>query len=253
MSINKLLLTCVILVCLVGSNDLMAQVELSKETTKEKKKEEKKKERKNKETDGVTSLYLSTNWSYTTRKLIENDGYFGDSLGARADETGIGNWSFAIGFRNQLNDYLAWEGGVAFYQNGEQYNFEGADTLYRYQSKYMYIAVPIKVYFTYGSSFKLLAGVGLVPQMFVGYRQDLNYKSPLGEEISEEIKLKSGYNPFVVSASFNLGTEIQLSESWSVLILPEYKLQLNSTFEKNDSYKHFGRSLGVNVGFTVKL
>ena len=229
------------------------QVEISKETTKEKQKKDKKEERDKVEVDGTTSVFFTSNWSYTTRKLIENDGYFGDSLGARADETGIGNWSFTLGFRNQLKDFLLWEGGVAFMQNGEQYSFEQSDSSYNYQTKYMYIAVPLKLYYTYGSSVKLLVGAGIVPQMFMGYRQNVQYTTTEGDSDNEEIKTKSGYNSFVLSAAFNLGVEIELSKSWSAVILPEYKLQLNSTYDKNDSYKHFGRSLGVNFGFALKL
>lgn len=235
------------------SFEARGQVEISKETTKDKQKKEKKKERDSKEVDGTTSVFVTANWSYTTRKLIENDGYFGDSLGERANETGIGNWSFDLGFRNQLNKSLMWEGGVSFMQNGEQYSFEQPDSSYNYQTKYMYIAVPLKLYYTYGSSVKLLAGAGVVPQMFMRYRQNIQYTTSEGDSKSDEVKTKSGYNSFVLSAVFNLGVEIELSKSWSAIILPEYKLQLNSTYNRNDSYKHYGRSLGVSFGFALKL
>ncbi len=230
-----------------------SQVELSKETT-----DKQKKQKKEKPTDGknqMTEVFLQANWSYTSRKLVPNDGFFGDSLGSRANETGVGAWSGGIGLRNTLGKYLVWEGGISFFQNGEQYNFEAtdSDSTYTYTTKYMYISMPLKLYFTYGESIQLMAGVGLVPQMFLRYRQNLEYTDAENKQFDEEIKLKSGYNPFALSAVFNLGVKFRLSEAWSFYVMPEYKHQLTSSYVKNASYKHFGRSIGLNVGFSIHL
>ena len=82
-------------------------------------------------------------------------------------------------------------------QNGEEYSFEGADSSYMYRTKYMYIAMPLKLYYTYGENFKLLAGGGIVPQMFLGYRQNIEYTNSINETVKEDIKTNAGFNPFV--------------------------------------------------------
>jgi hypothetical protein len=228
------------------------QVELSKETTKEKKAKEKK-EKTEKKKDNATSVFLTANWSSTNRKLIENDGLFGKPLGEREFEKSSNAWSFELGFRNKIHKNISWEGGISLMQNAESYLFEGADSTYSYKTKYMYIAMPVKLYYTYGESFKLLAGGGIVPQMFLGYKQDIEYTNSLDETTTEEVKLKSGYSPFVISAVVNIGTQIKLGGNWSFLFVPEYKIQLTTSNEKNSAYKHYGRSLGFNFGLILDL
>lgn len=230
----------------------MSQIELSKETTKEKK-EKDKKEKKEVGKDNSTSVFLTSNWSYTTRKLIENDGLFGKPLNEREFESGSNAWSFELGLRNKIHKNVSWEGGISYMQNAESYSFESGDSSYSYRTRYAYIAMPVKLYYTYGESFKLLAGGGIVPQMFMGYKQVVSYKQSNGDEVSETVKLKSGYNPFVVSAVLNIGTQINLGGNWSFLFVPEYKIQLTSSYAKNAAYKHYGRSLGFNFGFILDL
>lgn len=231
------------------------QVELSKEATKQEQKKKEKEEKVKVEKDHLTEVFLHGNWSYTTRKLVSNDGFFGDSLGERANETGMGNWSLGLGIRNSVTKHLTWEGGISMFLNGEKYSFSDnlTDSTYSYTTRYMYIAMPLKLYYTYGESIQLMAGAGIVPQMFIRTRQLIHYASENGTETDEDVKTKIGYNPFVVSAVFNLGVKFRVGESWSVFILPEYKLQLTSSYSRNDSYKHFGRSIGVNAGISIDL
>ncbi len=242
--------TILIFSCLIFSFGLNSQIELSKETTE---KEKKKKEQKEVKELSSTGAFLLTNWSSTSRKLTINEGLFADSLGSRAHEKSINLWSFGIGLRSQFHEYLAWEGGISYTQNGEQYRFEEADTMYSYQTRYSYIAMPIKLYFTYGDKFKLLAGAGIVPQMFVGYQQDVQWRDNEGMEDASKSKLKIGYNSFVISAVFNIGAQYQITRRIGVFVTPEYKMQLTSSYLKTDSYKHFGRSLGGNLGVIVNL
>lgn len=231
-----------------------AQVELSKETTK-KEKQKNKKEKSEVSEDGTTEVFLSLNGSFTTRKLISNDGFFGDSLGERANETGMFMMSYGIGLRNRINAHLKWEGGISFVQNGEQYSFSSEidDSTYAYDRTYRYIGMPLKLYYTYGNSIQLMAGVGVLPQMFLHQRERLNYKTAEGDSFEEEEKVKIGYNSFVMNAVFNLGANFMLGENWSITVLPEYRLQLTSSLMKNAPYKHYGRAVGLNVGITLHL
>ncbi len=205
------------------------------------------------EEKSTTSFFAISNWSNTFRRLEENDGLFGDSIGARGDETAYNRWSFGIGIRSMLSKNFMFEGGMAYMRNGEQYSFSGADTSYTYTSQYSYISMPIKLYYTFGDKFKVLIGLGLVPQLFQGYKQNISWESTDNIEGSEEVKTKQGFNTFVISTVANLGVEYEYSPKMSVLLIPEYKIQLNSSLDKTDSYKHFGRSIGFNIGLTYKL
>ena len=251
---NKIVRVFSMVLMFVFTNFAFAQVEISKETTKEKKAKEKKKKAE-REKDNSTSVFAIANWSYTSRKLIENDGLYGKPLGEREFEKSSNAWSYELGIRNKIHPNISWEGGIAFTQNAEKYSFEEVDTSYNYRTKYMYIAMPLKLYYTYGESFKLIAGGGIVPQMFVGYRQNVEYTTAENETITEELKTKVGYAPnsFVLSAVVNLGAQVNLGGHWSLLIIPEYKVQLTSSYSKQDRYKHYGRSLGVNFGLIVDL
>ena len=106
------------------------------------------------EEKSTTSFFAISNWSNTFRRLEENDGLFGDSIGARGDETAYNRWSFGIGIRSMLSKNFMFEGGMAYMRNGEQYSFSGADTSYTYTSQYSYISMPIKLYYTLETNLK---------------------------------------------------------------------------------------------------
>lgn len=208
---------------------------------------------KGKAKDGSTSVFLSSTWSSTFRSLETGDGFFGKPLGERVNETRLNAWSFTLGFRSQLSDYFAWEGAVAYMKNGESYAFEESDTSYSYESRYNYIGVPMKLFFTYGDEIKLLVGAGVVPQMFTGFKQNITYEDKLSNNETEEIKTKIGYNSFVLSTVFNLGAQFKVGERWSILLLPEYKLQLTSSYQKDGPYKHKANSIGGHIGLVFDL
>lgn len=232
-----------------------AQIELNKETTKETKKTKKKEEiSEDSDKQRSTDVFFQGNWSFTNRKLEPNDGLFGDSLGERAKELGVGAWGAGVGLRSVINQWLTWEGGISFFQNGETYDYQDelSDSSYSYTNNYMYIGMPIKLYFTYGDKWQLMAGVGVVPQMFLQYRQTSHYTAMDGTASEEEkLKTKIGYNSFVISAAFNLGVKYQVSDRVGLYFIPEYKHQLTSSYSKISSYKHFGRSLGANFGLSI--
>ncbi len=203
--------------------------------------------------DGATSIFLSSTWSSTFRQLEPGEGFFGQPLGERVNETKLNVWSFTLGFRSQLNKHIAWEGAVSYMRNGESYSFEESDTSYSYESRYSYIAVPMKLFYTYGTEIKLLVGAGIVPQMFSGFKQDITYEDKLSNNVTEEVKTKIGYNSFVLSTVFNLGAQFKVGDRWSILLLPEYKLQLTSSYQKDGPYKHKAYSIGGHMGLVFDL
>ena len=203
--------------------------------------------------DGSTSVYFITNWSKTNRLLEPNGGLYGDSLGERANEGGLNTWSFGLGMKNKLNRYLTWDGGISISRNGESYNFTGSDTSYSYKTTYNYVGMPIRLNFTYGETFKFYAGAGLMPQMFTGYRQEREWTTSNNSSDKETFKTKSGYNPFVLSAIFNVGLILNFENNWALVVSPEARIQLTSSYAKLDGYIHKGRAYGISFGLIRNL
>ena len=202
---------------------------------------------------GQTAVYAITNWSKTFRTLESNTGYFGDSLGTRVDETLIQNWSFGLGLRNRINRFLVWDGGMYFSRNGEQYAFAGIDTTFAYQTTYSYIGMPLRINLSMGKDIQWHIGAGLLPQMFVQYTQKQQWTTTLNSSDSQVIKTNSGYNPFVISAIFNAGVQFNFASGWGVIISPELRIQLNSTYQKQAAYIHKARAYGISFGLIKNI
>lgn len=202
----------------------------------------------------VSSIYLVSNWSSNNRQLEMNKAPYGDSLGFRSNETSIGTWSFAIGIRNRINSSFTWDGGVAFNRNGEQYSFEFEDTSYSYTTTYQYIGLPFRLNFNYGKTVEFFAGVGLMPQLFSAYRQDINWRSG-NNSGSEELKSKAGYAPnsFVLSGLVNVGLCLHFEKNWSLMVSPELRYQLTSSYNKQDDFVHKNRAYGITFGLIRRL
>ena len=200
-----------------------------------------------------TSIFFTTIWSSSDRFLEPNDGFFGEPLEHRIDENKLSSWSFSLGFRSKIHKNIAWEGAISYLRNGESYIYEDLDTLYKYESQYSYIAVPLKIFFTYGDNVRLLVGGGIVPQMFTGFEQNIESEDSNNTIRREELKTKIGYNSFVASIACNIGVELNLVNSWSIILLPEYRLQLMSSLDRNAAYKHRAYSLGGHIGFVFEL
>jgi len=228
-----------------------SQVELGGDQPAKKEKKEEAKEKREK--DGSTEVYFVSNWSSTSRKLIENDPPFGDPLGEREFETSLNRWSFGIGFRNRLSNHFAIQGGISYMRNGESYLFEDTDTLFSYTTTYSYIGMPIKGLYTYGEDVMFLVGGGITPQLFLSYVQQQEWRDSDNATGDDEIKEQNGYASFALSAAFNVGIQLKFSENWSLLVMPEYRIQLTDSYEKTDSYSHFGRAFGFDIGLTLKL
>lgn len=231
-----------------------AQIELGGEEepkTEETTKVEEIKEKR--EQDGSTEIYFVTNWSSTSRKLEMNDAPFGKPLGDREFEESLNKWSFGVGFRNRISEHFSLQGGISYMRNGESYLYETPDSLFTYTSSYTYIGMPIKALFTYGDEIKFLAGGGITPQLFTGYAQQQEWRDALDVVGDNTIEQKNGFSSFVLSAAVNIGVQLQFSDNWTLLFMPEYRIQLTDSYVVTDSYNHFGRALGFDLGLTFKL
>lgn len=245
----------ILLLKLFSANLAYGQIEISGE---EPKKEKAKKEKEHaypedEEPTLTTTAYAFFNYAQTFRTLVPNEGLFGDTLGFRANETPLNTFSYGIGFRAELLKMLDFDGGLAYMQNGESYTETIEDTTYSYTSKYTYIGLPLKLMFKAGKKYRFIAAAGVVPQIFMRFRMYEEWMTGSEVRDSEITKRSSGFNSFAISTLFNAGFECNFGDRYGVIILPEYRMQLNSSFEKNDSFIHKARALGVNIGFSMKL
>lgn len=232
------------------------QIQVGGDAKEEKpeKKEKPVKLEQEKKSDDSTEVFFGTNWSQTNRRLETNDNIFGDTIGARANEVGIGAWSFGLGIRTKLNKFLLFEGGISYMKNGETYNFQGTDTSHTYTNKYSFIGMPLKLYYYYEvKDFRFQIGIGGIPQMALKFKQDSKTIDTEGTETSESIETKVGMNSFVISAVANIGIQYEFMPTWSIYVSPEYRVQLNSSYLTSNKFKHFGNALGVSFGLVKSL
>lgn len=253
-----------LLAVLFYTNSAISQILIGEPTSTTKKEEKKRTGTLKTDTTGrkknesTTAAYLVTNWSKSYRLLERNGDVYGDTLGIRADEKNVTTWSFGIGMQSQINKHLMWDGGISLLRNGESYSYAPAanlnsDTTYSSQTYYSYISMPVRINYTIGKDIKLYAGVGLIPQMFTGYRQEQQWTTTTNAKVEETIKTKNGYNSFVLSSVFNLGLIINFQNNWSLMISPEVRIQLTSSYQKLDGFVHKGRAYGVTFGLTRNL
>ncbi|MCR9173650.1 MAG: porin family protein [bacterium] len=205
-----------------------------------------------------TEVIAFANWSNTSRVLrpnSANDGLFGEPLGIREDEKNLNVWSYGLGFRSDLGKRFMWQGGISWIRNGETFTYEAPDTdsTFAYQTFYNYIAMPLKVLFKHGSRVRVYGGVGLTPQMFFSYRQEQQWTTETNTQMDETIKTKNGYNSFVLSGTVTAGVQLRFNKGSSIFVEPEYRIHLTNSYESIDSYEHFGRAFGVNMGFTYPI
>lgn len=232
------------------------QIQVGGDVKEEKpeKKEKAEKPKKEKQSDEATEVFLGANWSKTNRRLETNKNIFGDSIGERENEIGINTWSGSIGIRTKINQFLLFEGGISYLQNGEKYDFQGTDTSFSYTNKYNFIGMPLKLYYYYEkNNFRFQVGVGGIPQMALKFSQETRSMNSEGAEETSSIKTKVGVNSFVFSAVANIGFQYEFMPTWSVYLLPEYRVQLNSSYLNSNKFKHYGNALGVSFGLVKAL
>jgi hypothetical protein len=233
----------------VGTQWSQAQLEISSESTKK----DRSKQASN--DSSATAIFLAANWSQTNRVLSPNGGLFGEELGKRSEEDVLNTWSYFLGVRGGMKHGFFWEGGMAFLQNGESYKFKDqvSDSTFSYNTTYSYIGMPVKINYGYGKNFRIYGGVGLLPQLFFGYKQDQQWSTPENGSSSNEIALKSGYNTFVISTIASAGIEISVHRNWRLFLAPEIRWQLNSSYVSQDAYIHKSRAYGVTFGLIRNL
>lgn len=231
--------------CLINLVSL-AQVEIGEKSTKE----------ENKRIDTTKwnlEVFALTNWSKTFRSLEENTGLFGEPLGEREMEYSLNTWSYGIGFRSRINNYLAWEGGMSYLSNGEGYRYEDGDSIFEYSNRYNYIAMPLKLNFIYGKEVGIIASAGVIPQMFLSVNRTEHWRESNNSTGNTDVVYKNGYNTFVASAVVDMGAFVRFNNKWVLAFIPEYRFQFINSYRKTDPYIHYGKAFGFNISLGMQL
>jgi hypothetical protein len=237
--------------------ELNAQVVIGSPENKSKKETPKKKKANELKLNSIaemgTRIYLLSNWSNSTRTLTESTGLYGDPLGERANETAAQVWSFGLGIQNDLTKHFFWDAGISYVQNGENYSFQLGDSSFMYQTRYQYVAMPLRFnYHIQKNRFHVYAGIGLMPQMYVSSKRSVDWTKGNQSNTFDEV-LGEKTAPVVLSGLLNLGLLVDLKKGFSLLISPEFRFQLNSSYDKFQSYIHKNQSIGISFGLTKKI
>jgi hypothetical protein len=199
--------------------------------------------------------YGFLNVTNVNRTLSPNENFIPGIIGERANETALRTYSFGLGLKGHLTKRIIWDGGISYLQNGEQYEFIAfsKDTSFSYQTYYKYIAMPLKLNFIVGNFVQFYGGIGILPQLFLSYRQNQQWETTLGSKDTDIIRSKNDYNSFITSVLINLGLSITTSKGVGVFISPEYRYQLQNGYGKLSSFKHKSFGLGVSFGISKEL
>lgn len=199
--------------------------------------------------------YVAINRTNSFRTLVPNDDFIPGNLGERINEKALNTYSFGIGLKGHLTKFLIWDGGLMYLQNGEQYEFDSAnsDSTFSYQNYYKYMALPIKLNVTIGHKLRLFGGVGIIPQLFMNYRQNQQWETTLGNRESATIKSKDGFNYFTASYAINLGVSIHMKNNFGLFLSAEYRSQIQNGYGKISYFKHKSSGLGISLGISKEL
>ena len=233
------------LLCLISTLQSFSQI-VSKDGTK----------LKNKKTKPVTYAFLEFNRTSSFRGLTENKEFITYPLGERANEQPLKIWSYFLGMNTGLTNFLRFEGGISYLQNGEQYSYQGplgSDSTFSYQTKYKYIAMPCQLKVEFGNSFRFSLGAGIMPQLFNGYRQDQQWTTETGSKNEKTIKDNTTCNSFGLSVISSAGVHYVGMKSWGLFLKVNYRQQLTNTLTKYGDYVHFSKGLGYSIGISKNL
>jgi hypothetical protein len=189
------------------------------------------------------------------RSLASNDAFLPTPLGERANEMALTAWSHQLGICMGLSQHFYLDGGVSWLQNAEAYAFAAldSDSTFAYQTRYRYLALPLQMKVTFGQQFKCYGGLGLVPALYQGYKQDLQWTNALGAKYDDQIKVNNAMNSFTLSWMVSVGIEAQLDNNYALRLGALYRNQLNNSYSPYEDYIHKSMGWGLNIGLSKQL
>jgi hypothetical protein len=169
------------------------------------------------------------------------------------NETAVLGFQLQAGLRSKLSNNFYAVFGIGVAQNGEQYAYSASDSSYAYTTRYRNIVLPLGLQFNTGNKLRFVGTVGIQPQLFLAYQQDIKSKTTTGEESTSKVKQLANVNPFTLSTFAQAGLEWRLTSEVSIYVTPELRYQLSNTFGKQAPYKHNAFVYGLQAGMHVGL
>ena len=197
------------------------------------------------------TAFIGAGYSIGSHKIEPNGDLFGRPLGIREDEKMVNRWTYQIGIRNRVHRFLSVEAGLSIDRYGESYEFksETTDSTYSYDRKYNMLALPIQVYFTYGTQVQFLAGAGIQPYIPLSLKTQTTITDSLGRDVSpEDLKTIEGMNSAGINLLFSAGVQYRFSKYASVYLIPSYSLGLTNIYGKQEPHKEWLNALNIRVG-----
>lgn len=200
-----------------------------------------------------TELYVGMTPSFSSRVLQPNDGLFGKPLGERENE--VGKWisSYGLGVRSALGENVGFEFGVGFNREKEFYSFEDVDTSYMYTSTYNYLNFPLKVSFFTPGRLSFYGAAGIAPKVFFQQKKEITFNNGTGFDTNEEEIIKDGFNTMMIDVVANAGIRYNATDIWGVYLLPEFRYQLNSSYDNQAPFKRNPYAFGIQFGLQFSL
>lgn len=203
--------------------------------------------------DPSTLFYFGGGFGSAFRNLSENEGLFGKPLGERVKETNILVPSFTLGVKTILKKNLFLDLGISITSSGEQYAFKTSDSSFNSKNTYSYFAIPIKVQYIRGNKLKMIAGIGLQPQILTGFKKENSWTNSKGKTGEQTSRNKEDLQVFSFSAIANLGVSLQVKKNISLFLLPEFRYDLSDTYTKQAAYNRKGFFIGGQVGISLTI
>ena len=205
--------------------------------------------------DTNSRFYVETSILSSFRTLESNPDFLNTPLGERANEVKFSIWNYSLGMTTPLTNYLYFDGGLSILRNGEQYSWESttSDSTYNYQSKYNYLGLPLQLKLQGGENLKYFVGAGIIPQMYLSYKQEQQWTDSLGSKRTGEEKINNKINPFALSWIISAGIELQFENDFGLRLTGTYRSQLSNTYAEFNDYIHKANAIGFNIALTRKF
>jgi hypothetical protein len=202
-----------------------------------------------------TTYYFETQRMEMYRSLVSNDDFLPTPLGERANEMALTAWSHQLGICVGLSQYFYLDGGVSWLQNGEAYAFNdlNSDSTFNYETRYRYLALPLQLKVAFGQRLKCFGGLGMVPALYQGYKQDLEWTNALGAKYDDQIKVNNTMNSFTLSWIGSVGIEAPLGNNYAFRFGAMYRSQLNNSYSPYEDYIHKSKGWGLTIGLSKQL
>lgn len=203
----------------------------------------------------LTRYYFESQRMQMFRALVPNDAFLPTPLGNRANELNLKAWSHQIGICMGLSEHFFIDGAVSWMQNGESYVFASldSDSTFNYQTHYRYLALPIQIKYTRGDQFKIYGGLGLIPALYQGFKQDIQWTNALGAQYDEQITVNNTMNSFIFSWVSSIGIEAQLDSNYAFRLGAMYRAQLNNSYSPFGNFIHGSVGWGLQFGLSKNL